>query len=155
MTYKLHLHKKLFIMVLILSNIKKVLFTIISLLLCGLAIGQVDSTPTNTQSILAIDGVVTIDVDSKVEKLIAAKIKLNKSTSDDEFYKIQIYSGNLNEAEEVKKEFKKKYYDWSCNISFESPNYKVRVGKFRTRLEADKQLLEIRKKYSNAFLLTP
>ena len=142
-------------MILIFSNIKKITFTITSLLICGLAIGQTDSTSINTQPFLVDEGVVTIDIDPKIEKLIDEKIKLNRSSKNDEFYKIQIYSGNHNEAEETKKEFKKKYYDWSCEIDFESPNYKVRVGKFRTRLEADKYLLEIRKKYSNAFLLVP
>ena len=137
------------------SNIKKITLTITTLLICELATSQENSNTLNSKQILVPDGVVTIDSDPKIDQLVEAKIKVNKSSSNDEFYKIQIYNGPIDGAQETKKEFKKKYYDWPCDISFESPNYKVRVGKFKTRLEADKQLLEIRKKYSNAFLLVP
>lgn len=142
-------------MILAFSNIKKIILTIISLLACGLAIGQEDSTSVAANPFIITEGIVTIDSDPNIEKLITAKIKSNRNPKNNEFYRIQIYNGPLDGAEKTKKEFKRKYYDWSCDISFESPNYKVRVGKFRARLEADKYLLEIRKKYSNAFLLTP
>lgn len=125
------------------NKIRSTFILIISMLMSGLLFSQSDS-----------DGIVQIDQDPKIEKLIDARIKMNRSDNDN-YYKIQIYNGPLSGAEEAKKEFKKQYSDLACDISFESPNYKVRVGKFRTRLEADKQLLDIRKKYSNAFLLVP
>ncbi len=45
--------------------------------------------------------------------------------------------------------------DWYSKIEFESPNYRVRLGKFKTKLEAERKYLEVRKKYPDAMLLKP
>jgi cell division protein FtsN len=37
-------------------------------------------------------------------------------------------------------------------VSYTQPNYRVRVGDFRTRLEAQKFLNELRKQYSSLFI---
>ena len=42
-----------------------------------------------------------------------------------------------------------------AKLSFETPNYKIRVGKFATRLEGIKTLDTLRVKFSEAFLLKP
>ena len=38
---------------------------------------------------------------------------------------------------------------------FETPNYKVRVGNFRTRLEADRGLVKVQKEFKSAFVFKP
>ena len=38
---------------------------------------------------------------------------------------------------------------------FNTPNYKIWVGNFRDRLEADRALLRIKKSYMNAFIFKP
>ncbi|NER12686.1 SPOR domain-containing protein [Leptobacterium flavescens] len=100
------------------------------------------------------EGVITIDQDQRIERLLAAKKRIKKA-----YFTIQIYSGTgrtgLEGAKEAESSFKTQFYGWPCDISFETPNYKVRVGKFRTRLEADKYLMEIKKKYPSAFILIP
>jgi hypothetical protein len=40
-------------------------------------------------------------------------------------------------------------------LSFETPNYKVRVGNFKEYLKASEELEFIRKMYPSAFLLKP
>lgn len=100
------------------------------------------------------EGKVTINQDPRIEKLIAYNSELNKSDSEKRF-RIQIYNGTLEGAEEAEKEFLEKFDEISSNISFETPNYKVRVGKFRNRLEADRYLMKVRKEYPSAFLLQP
>lgn len=137
------------------NKIKFTFVLISSMLMSGLLFSQSDSLNYKSKINRYIpDGIVQIDQDPKVEKLIETRVKMNRSDNDN-YYKIQIYNGPLAGAEDAKSEFKKQYHDLVCDISFETPNYKVRVGKFRTRLEAEKQLLDIRKKYSNAFLLVP
>jgi|SRR5690606_553702 len=137
------------------NKIKSIFILIISMLMSGLIFSQSDSLNYKSKTGMYIpNGIVQVDQDPKIENLIETRIKMNRSDNDD-YYKIQIYNGPLSGAEQAKNEFQKQYRDLACDISFESPNYKVRVGKFRTRLEADKQLLDIRKKYSNAFLLAP
>src|SRR5690606_4738628 len=136
-------------------KIKSTFVLITSMLMSGLIFSQSDSLNYKSKTGLYLpDGIVHVDQDPKIEKLIETRVKMNRSDNDD-YYKIQIYNGPLSGAEGAKNDFKKQYRDLACDISFETPNYKVRVGKFRTRLEADKQLLDIRKKYSNAFLLAP
>ena len=40
-------------------------------------------------------------------------------------------------------------------MKFETPNYKVWVGNFETRLEADRALRRIKRKFANAFIFKP
>ena len=40
-------------------------------------------------------------------------------------------------------------------MRFETPNYKIWIGNFKTRLEADRALLLIKKKFYSAFVFKP
>jgi len=40
-------------------------------------------------------------------------------------------------------------------IVFNTPNYKVWVGNFRTKIEAKRNLIDIRRKYEDAYLIKP
>ena len=42
-----------------------------------------------------------------------------------------------------------------ATIVFSTPMYKVWVGNFKTRIEAEKNLNTLKKKYLNAFLIKP
>ncbi|WP_224485052.1 SPOR domain-containing protein [Robertkochia aurantiaca] len=99
------------------------------------------------------DASVSIEQDERLTRLIEMKKKINKK--DEKRYRIQIYNGTLKDAQEALKEFRKAFEDLPSDITFETPNYKVRVGKFRNRLEADRYLLEVKKEFPSAFLLKP
>ena len=51
--------------------------------------------------------------------------------------------------------FKKENNGLDATIVFSTPSYKVWVGNFRTRMEAERNLIEIKKKYKNVFLIKP
>lgn len=106
------------------------------------------------KGIYAQDGKINIQQDSKVEKLVAAKTELNKDDSTSERYRIQIYNGSLEGATKEQTTFRNDF-GWECDIAFKTPTYRVYVGKFRTRLEADRRLMEVKKKYPSAFIITP
>ena len=74
---------------------------------------------------------------------------------ENNYYAIQLYNGNYEKAKTILSKFKKKFPEWESNVSFETPNYKVRVGNFKEFLEASKKLDYIRKLYPSAFLLKP
>ena len=57
--------------------------------------------------------------------------------------------------EMIKEEYVKLFDDSTATVIYETPNYKVWVGNFFTRLEADKSLLKVRKKYKSAFIFRP
>ncbi len=96
-----------------------------------------------------------IETSEDIEKLISLKILLNKKNYKNNYYAIQIYNGNYDKAKMTLSDFKKKFPDWESSLSFETPNYKVRVGNFKEYLEANKKLEFIRKLYPSAFLLRP
>ncbi|GGE24429.1 sporulation protein [Psychroflexus planctonicus] len=92
--------------------------------------------------------------DQQLRELIKIKKELTNSDKLKEFYKIQLYSGNLNDAEDVKKEFDDEF-EISSTIKYETPNYKVWIGNFRTRLEADRAMLQISEVFESAFIIRP
>lgn len=132
----------------LLASRTSIFITIVAFSFSGIISAQESTKTTHPE------GKVTINQDPRIEKLIAYKSELNKSNNEKR-YRIQIYNGTLAGAEKAEKEFTEKFDDISCNISFETPNYKVRVGKFRNRLEADRYLMKVRAEYPSAFLLQP
>lgn len=96
---------------------------------------------------------ISINQDAKIDKLLELKKGMNKETTDR--YKIQIYSGNRSAAQNAKEKFLSKYSNWTPSMVFETPNYKIWAGNFRSRLEADRALKKIKKNFSGAFIFKP
>ncbi|WP_298508541.1 SPOR domain-containing protein [uncultured Kordia sp.] len=103
----------------------------------------------------AQQGEITISKDPKIDKLLTYQKEINQETDNDNRLKIQIFNGNLRNAEKVKSKFKNKHSDIPVNIKFETPNYKVWVGNFRNSLEAERYLVEVKETFPNAFVFTP
>jgi hypothetical protein len=101
----------------------------------------------------AQEGNVTINQDEKIDRLLDLKKSMNKETTDR--YKIQIHNGNRADAYKAQTEFRNSFSDWSSEIVYEPPNFKIWVGNFRTRLEADRTLKSIKQKFSGAFIFKP
>jgi len=110
---------------------------------------------TLAYNIHAQDQNLTLNQDPKFEQLLNDKRKINTSLSTNENYKIQIFSGKSEEAKKTLTDFKREYSDIDGTIIFNTPNYKVLVGNFKTRIEAERNLIEIRKKYKSVFLIKP
>ena len=96
-----------------------------------------------------------INMSTEIEKLLEKFISINKSKGGIEGYCVQIYLGNDRErARKVKHVFMRKYPE-IIPISYEriNPNWKVRVGQFRTKLEAEKLKNEIIKNYPHCYIV--
>ena len=91
--------------------------------------------------------------DSSISKLLKLKTDYNKRMYNSSYYTIQIYYGNLSEADSILKVFSEEFEEISTNLIFETPNYKVRVGIFKTFIDASKGLEKIKRKFSGAFIL--
>ena len=98
---------------------------------------------------------VFISQDSKFEQLLNEKRKINASLTNSNRYKIQIYNGDSETSKKTLVDFKKNNKNFDATIVFNTPIYKVWVGNFRTRIEAEKKLQDFRKKYPIAFLVKP
>lgn len=98
---------------------------------------------------------VTVEQDPKIEALLKTKKQLEKDNKLTEGYTIQVYSGTLSKANTALSKYRSKYNKWPASIEYETPNYKVWVGNFNTRLEADRALLDIHRNFPSAFPLKP
>lgn len=97
----------------------------------------------------------TVSQDPKFEQLLNEKRKTNVFIAVNDRYKLQIFSGGSEKAKETLANFKQEFKDLDGTIVFNTPNYKVWVGNFKTRIEAERNLIEIRKKYKNVLLIKP
>jgi len=100
----------------------------------------------------AQDGIVVVNQDKNIGALLRLKKQVNRTEVN---YKIQIYNGNYAGVEKARTEFRTSFSDWTTSVKFETPNYKIWVGNFKTKLEADRALLKIKKKFNNAFRFKP
>jgi len=98
---------------------------------------------------------VTIIQDSKFEQLLNEKRKISTSNEINDKYQIQIFSGDSERAKSILNKFRQDYSLLDGTIVFFTPNYKVWVGNFNSRIEAERNLNEIRKSFSNVHLIRP
>lgn len=105
-----------------------------------------------------IKGSLEINQDINVNILLNKHIEVNQAGPLMDGFRVQVFfdSGNNSKtkAQSVLDEFAAKYPKTRGYLTFKSPNYKVRVGDFRTRLDAQRFLNEIIADYPNAFIIT-
>jgi hypothetical protein len=101
------------------------------------------------------EGNVNVSQDPKFEQLLNEKRKINSSITINDRYKIQIFNGDSENSKKTLLDFKKENKGQDATIVFSTPIYKVWVGNFKTRIDAEKNLEILKKKYPNAFLIKP
>lgn len=68
-------------------------------------------------------------------------------------YRIQIYFGSREKAYRKRDEFKELFEGIYSKIIYEEPNFKTVVGKYHTKLDADRELRNIQVEFSDAFII--
>ncbi|WP_400075089.1 SPOR domain-containing protein [Winogradskyella sp. R77965] len=100
----------------------------------------------------AQQGEVKVTQDSDIDKLLEYK----KDIKTSKVFKIQVYNNpDPDKAKREKANFLNSYSQWPVEIVWNTPNYKIWVGNFATRLEAERAAAKIKKKYMNAIILQP
>ncbi|MGE5423920.1 MAG: SPOR domain-containing protein [Syntrophothermus sp.] len=101
-------------------------------------------------------GEVEIVRDDKVDLLVSKHVLINQNQKGIEGYRIQIFfdsgSNSKSRAQSVYESFRAKYPGTGAYLTFKTPNYKVRVGDFRTKLDAQRFLNELLGDYPNAWI---
>lgn len=105
-------------------------------------------------NLTAQESQINISEDDKLSKLLELKSEMSENNEIGDRYKIQLFYGNNGEANEVIKDYRSKF-EYPSLIAYEAPNYKVWVGNFRNRLEADRALLKIKESFPSAFIPKP
>ncbi len=96
-----------------------------------------------------------VSQDPKIEQILKEKRKINLGLASNETYKIQIFYGNSDDSKKKLQEFKREFKDFDGTIVYTNPNFKVWVGNYETRIEVEKAMLEIKKKYPTALIIKP
>jgi len=102
-------------------------------------------------------GKVEVDKDPKVDSLIGNYLvgsKGNNSASSSDGFRVQIYSGSDRKgAYTAQARFQDKHPDVRTYLIYREPNFKVRVGDYRSRLEAEKVMEELRPAFTSLFIV--
>ena len=112
-------------------------------------------------------GELTVVKDPLIDSLISKRLELSKVTStpsvpsslpnkavvSDYGYRVQIYYGNdRREVFSQQARFKNLYPKYNSYITYNAPNYYLRTGDFRTRLEAQAFLNELKPIFPTLFI---
>ena len=87
----------------------------------------------------------------QIKRLISKKRAFNKSYGYG--YRIQVYYGNETKARTVLKKFKLEFPEVYTKLDYDKPVWKVQVGNYKTKLEADKALLTFSEEFSGLIVI--
>lgn len=91
--------------------------------------------------------------DKNIEAVMELKKEHQKLHQKIDGYRIQLYNGLEAESHQVRTKFLTLYPDMKAEITYKAPEWKVQVGNFRTRLEADKSLLKIKEQFPGSLVV--
>ncbi len=98
-------------------------------------------------------GKVEIVQDAKVKELLSNHAEIN-AKAPIKGYRIKIHFGSdKNKAKEIKADFLAKYPNVPAYEKYDQPNFNIRVGDFRTKLEAYKFLKQVQADFPSSFLV--
>ena len=106
---------------------------------------------------ISAKGEVNVIAEPEFHSILNKKLTYDVYNSGYNGHRVQIYfdSGNNSKqrAYDIAEVFYKRYPDIPAYITFKEPYYRVRVGNFRTRLDADKLMSDLIRYFSGAFVV--
>lgn len=113
--------------------------------------------PICAQEYRVADDKAEIVQDARVDSLVMKHILINQVLNTMDGFRIQVFSdsgiNSKNKAQSVCDEFRNRFPGQGVYLTFKSPNYKVRIGDFRTKLDAQRFLIELTADYPNAYII--
>ena len=91
--------------------------------------------------------------DTLTQKLFQIKKDYSKRIFESTFYTIQIYFGDLKNADSILIDFQENNEGIKSELIFETPNYKVRIGEYKDINIASQKLEGIRRTYPGSFII--
>ena len=111
---------------------------------------EIDST------ILQEEGVITVEKDKRIEELISNKSKIIPPATSPQImgYRIQLFfDTDKKEVDLARKKFIELYPAIETNVVYKAPNYFLKIGNFRTHLEAEKIKVTLDKEFPTNYIL--
>lgn len=125
----------------------KTVFLLIALLPAAAVFSQTDSTG------------LTVKKDPRIEQLIKKQVEINEVNTRDQRssaqgYRIQVMStNNRTKALEAKAKLYQEFPELKSYLLYQSPNYKLRLGNFKDRSEADTYLESVRASFPGVYVV--
>lgn len=101
-------------------------------------------------------GKVEVIKDARIDTFAAHRLELNKGADAVTLngFRVQIFTGeNRKDAYNAQAKFLEQFPDVKSYIIYNEPNFKVRVGDFRTRLDAEKLQNDLKKLFTGMFII--
>ncbi|WP_229240388.1 SPOR domain-containing protein [Dyadobacter sp. SG02] len=112
------------------------------------------TTPAKNSNVPKADVDKPLYVNRKLESVLDTLAKQNKSIRYINGFRIQIYVGNVRqEADGAKSYVYQAFPDLNPYVSYTQPTYRVKVGDFMYRSDAEQYLDLIREQYASAVIL--
>lgn len=115
-----------------------------------------DASKEVVEPITIVPGYTSIQVDSSITFLDDQLKEEDKNDPRIQGYTIIIWSGSgansKNGARWKQKVFNESFPIYETHLTWKNPNYEVRVGDFRTKIEAEKVLNEINEEFPTALV---
>ena len=86
-----------------------------------------------------------------INELISKKRSFNKEFGYG--FRIQLYNGFETEAKKTETKFKINFPEIKTYLLYRQPEWKIQVGFYKTKLEADRALLDLKRKYRSAIVI--
>ncbi len=127
-------------------------FLLWSFALIGLC-AKAQSSGDSLKFMAADSGIVQ---DKRVNELILKHVLINEAKKGkSKGYRVQIHFGpEKAKAQDVRSKFMTEYHDIAAYLDYQQPYFKIRVGDFRTKLEAYKLLQLISIDFPGAFIVS-
>jgi len=115
------------------------------------------SIPCQDSVIVSFLQNLQIECNPFLNKMVEWHTKKNREKEGLDGYRVEIFFSSMKDAKKealkVKADFLSRYPDYVVHIKYVSPNFRVRVGDFRTKAEAWSLYKKIQKAYPTAFVV--
>lgn len=139
---------------------KQFLLLVLTIITCQVLFAQVTSSSVNTgeSNLPEFLRNMKINQDSRLNDMLSWHISNNRTNNSIDGYRVEIFFSSDIDAKQKalrkKVEFLSIYPDNTVHVIYTSPNFRVRVGDYRTKNEALKLYREIKATYPVAFIVT-
>ena len=113
------------------------------IIICLLFVGFLTSQTIYSQSIKSDS--------TLINELISKKRSFNKEFGYG--FRIQLYNGFETEAKKTEAKFKIDFPEIKTYLLYRQPEWKIQVGFYKTKLEADRALLDFKRRYASAIVI--
>jgi len=112
--------------------------------------------PQDSTQVVLLDK-LHVERDARLDKMLKWHIEKNEEREGMDGYRVEIFFSSSLDAKDqalkTKTNFLSKYPDYAVHIKFIAPNFRVRVGDFRTKSDAWKLFKQVQKEYPTAFVV--